>query len=72
MLKLLLRLLAILIGFITAIAGVIYAGFMIIWMHAPAPQVVFLTLLICSIPAAVSWLLLRAAKRLQTHVQQKT
>jgi len=71
MLKLFLRLLAILLGSFTAIAGVSYAAFMVIWLHAPGPQVVLLTLLLCAIPAAVSWVLFRAAKRLQYQVPQK-
>jgi hypothetical protein len=68
----LLRALAILIASITTLAGGLYAVFAVAWLHAPVPEVALVTLVLCAVPAAVSWGLLRAAKRIQSSEPTKT
>ena len=72
MLSQIFRLLALLIALLTMFAGALYAVFAVVWLHAPAQQVAIVTLLLCSIPAAVSWGLLAAAKRIQSKKSAKT
>jgi hypothetical protein len=72
MLKLLLRLLAIIIASVTTLAGVSYAAFMVIWLHAPVLKVALVTLLLCAVPALISWGLLYVAKRIHAGEPTKT
>jgi small-conductance mechanosensitive channel len=61
--QLLLRLLGTLVVILTVTAAVLYAGFMVIWMHAPLPGVVGLTLALAVLPMGISWGLFKLAAR---------
>ena len=52
------------LAFVTTLAAIGYAWFMVVWMHAPAVQVVALTVVL-SIPALlIAWGAFRLARRL--------
>jgi hypothetical protein len=61
--KILLQLISGLILLSTALAGAMYAGFMVIWMHAPVASVLLVTLAMASIPLLLSWWLLKLSGR---------
>jgi hypothetical protein len=61
---LLLRATALLIVGVTVLAAALYACYMVVWMHAPAPQIVGLSTGLSVAPLLVAWFLLRLAERL--------
>jgi xanthosine utilization system XapX-like protein len=67
MLKLFLRILAVLVITATILIGTLYAVFMVVWHHAPAPKVLLVTLMLCAVPLAISWGILYLAKRIQSN-----
>jgi hypothetical protein len=64
MIRLLLLAAAALITVASLSAAALYAGFAVVWMHAPVFQVITVTALLCIIPAAVAWSLIYLAKRM--------
>ena len=48
---------------ITVVVALLYAGFMVIWMHAPPASVLLVTMALAALPLAVGWGLFKLASR---------
>jgi hypothetical protein len=64
-LRLFLRLAAICIAIATIVAGVLYTGFMAVWMHAPPFQVIVFSLLLCIPVMLIAWGAFRLAHKFE-------